>query len=215
MKQRKEELLRPNTINKQISAEAWKRRAFLQSIGLAGLASLLPLHSCLLDNKPENLQERDPSLLSELQWENLLAVQEHLFPHEKDSPGASDVNAANYFQWVLKDELLDPSEIKFKINGLTWLEEESQDLYEDSFFDLNEEEKEKTLRSMTEHSWGRSWISVMLLHIFEALLSDPIYGANLDEKGWAWLDYQPGIPRPMKGKIYKDYTLSDGTKVSE
>ena len=64
------------------------------------------------------------------------------------------------------------------------------------------------------HSWGRSWISVMLLHIFEALLSDPIYSGNSDEKGWKWLNYSPGNPRPFEGKAYLDYTLENGTNLN-
>lgn len=190
------------------------RRRFLSLGALAGLSTAIPLQSCLLDIKPEPLAKRDPNVLSPLEWDTLLAVQEVLFPHEKDSPGAIDINAAGYFQWVLVDPMLDPAEIKFKKNGLTWLEEESQELFTMSFINLNDKDQNKVLESIAEHSWGRSWISVMLKHIFEALLSDPIYGANTDEKGWKWLDYQPGIPRPVKNKIYLDYTLSDGTKVS-
>jgi len=181
---------------------------------LAGISASLPLQSCFLEDRPEPIAKRDPKLLSPLEWDTLLTVQEVLFPHEKDSPGAIDINAVGYFQWVLSDPMLDPDEIKFKKNGLTWLEEESQELFEASFIDLSEKEQEETLQSITEHSWGRSWISVMLTHIFEALLSDPLYGANIDEKGWKWLNYIPGIPRPVEGKIYLDYTLSDGTKVS-
>jgi hypothetical protein len=190
------------------------RRRFLSLGALAGIGTVLPLQSCLFDSKPEPIAQRDPNVLSPLEWDTLLAVQEVLFPHEKDSPGAIDVNAAGYFQWVLKDPMLDPKEIAFKKNGLTWLEEESMELYQKSFIDLKEKEQNETLLSIREHSWGRSWISTMLLHIFEALLSDPIYGANTDEKGWQWLDYTPGIPRPVAGKIYLNYTLSDGTKVS-
>ena len=42
----------------------------------------------------------------------------------------------------------------------------------------------------------------MLLYIFEALLSDPVYGANVNEAGWNWLGYAAGLPRP--DTIYSD-----------
>jgi hypothetical protein len=190
------------------------RRRFLSLGTLVGLGSAIPFQSCFLNERPKPLAQRNPQLLSPLEWDTLLAVQEVLFPHEKEAPGAIDVNAAGYFQWVLSDSMLDPREIKFKKNGLTWLEEESQELFSESFLELNEKRKEETLQSIAQHSWGRSWISTMLLLIFEALLSDPIYGANSDEKGWKWLDYTAGIPRPAAGKTYLDYTLSDGTKIS-
>lgn len=190
------------------------RRRFLTLSGIIGIGSTLPLASCFLEDRPEPKAERNPKLLSLLEWDTLLLAQELLFPHEKNSPGAIDVNAAGYFQWVLADPMIDPRETKFKKNGLTWLEEECQELFKKSFIDLNEEDQEVAMQAITKHSWGRSWISTMLLHIFEALLSDPIYNANTNEKGWKWLDYTPGIPRPVKGKTYLDYTLSNGIKIS-
>jgi gluconate 2-dehydrogenase gamma chain len=50
--------------------------------------------------------------------------------------------------------------------------------------------------------WGRAWLSLLLYYIFEALLSDPVYGGNPGEIGWRWLEHQPGFPRPPADKIY-------------
>jgi len=199
---------------KKVSASTIDRRKFLTLGALLGIGASLPLHSCLLDDRPKVSAKRDPNLLSEKEWNTLISVQEVLFPHEENAPGAVDINAAGYFQWVLADPMLDPAEIRFKKNGLTWVEEESEELYNSLFPKLSEKKKEATMESISKNSWGKSWISVMLLHIFEALLSDPIYGGNTDEKGWKWLGYTPGIPRPIKGKIYLDYTLSNGRKIS-
>ncbi len=190
------------------------RRKFLWQGSIIGIATTLPLNACLLDDVPKVLAKRDPELLNQEEWDTLIAVQEILFPHEKNAPGAVDINAAGYFQWVLADPLLDPAEIKYKRNGLTWLDEDAVEQYGKKYPSLNKEEKELLTHHVTEHSWGRSWISVMLLHIFEALLSDPIYSGNSDEKGWKWLAYSPGNPRPFKGKTYLDYTLEDGTNLN-
>ena len=190
------------------------RRRFLTLSAIVGLGSTMALPSCFIEERPEPIAERNPKLLSPLEWDTLLQAQELLFPHEKEAPGAIDINAAGYFQWVIADSMLDPREIKFKKNGLTWLEEESQELFDKSFIDLKEKDQESVMQSITKHSWGRSWISTMLLHIFEALLSDPIYGANTEEKGWKLLDYHPGIPRPVEGKTYQNYILSNGDKIS-
>ena len=191
------------------------RRIFIRLSAVFGIGASLPFASCLRDKRPEISALRNPDLLSEKEWKALLAVQDHLFPHEKNAPGAHDVNAAGFFQWVLADPLLDPNEIAFKKNGLTWIDEESSEMFEQSFFELSNKNKEETLRSLVEKSWGRSWVSVMLLHIFEALLSDPIYGGNTDKLGWDWLNYSAGIPEAVEGKTYLDYTLSDGTVVSK
>jgi len=172
------------------------RRRFLWQSSIVSIAATLPLNACLVDDTPKVLAIRNPELLNQEEWDTLIAVQEILFPHEKNAPGAVDINATGYFQWVLADPLLDPAEIKYKRNGLSWLNEDSIEQYGKKYPLLNKEEKELLLRHVTEHSWGRSWISVVLLHIFEALLSDPIYSGNCDEKGWKWLNYSPGNPRP-------------------
>lgn len=190
------------------------RRRFLALGGIIGIGASIALPSCFLSDRPEPTAKRNPKLLSPLEWDTLIQVQEILFPHEKNAPGAIDVNAAGYFQWVLSDPMLDPRDITFKKNGLTWLDEECLSLFELSFIDLNIKKQEEAMHAITEYSWGRSWISTMLLHIFEALLSDPIYHANTDERGWKWLDYTPGIPRPIEGKTYLNYTLSNGSKIS-
>ena len=196
------------------SISRMNRRRFISLSALIGIGASIPLHSCLLDNRPEITAKRDPNLLSEKEWETLIAVQESLFPHEEDAPGASDINAAGYFQWFITDPYIDPAEIRFKTKGLSRLNEESIKLYKDDFPNLSEIDQEAVLNSVSKISWGKSWMSTMLLLIFEALLTDPIYGANTDEKGWKWLDYTPGIPRPEKGKTYRDYTLNKGTKIS-
>ncbi len=190
------------------------RRRFISLSALIGIGASIPLHSCVLDSRPEITAKRDPNLLSEKEWDTLIAVQESLFPHEENAPGAADINAAGYFQWVISDPLIDPAEIKFKIKGLFRLNEESMKLFMDDYSELNEKDQETVLNTISKISWGKSWMSTMLLLIFEALLTDPIYGANTDEKGWKWLDYTPGIPRPEKGKTYRDYTLNNGTKIS-
>ena len=154
---------------------------------------------------------RDPNILSELEWNTLVAIQDILFPSEENAPGAREINAAGFFQWVISDPLLDPDETDFRKNGITWIEETAVENRSKSFVDLDKEKQEMVLRYAEKYSWGESWLSATILHIFEALLSDPVYGGNTDERGWKWLNYTAGIPRPSKGKIYLDYELSDGT----
>ena len=198
-------------IIRKVNSTTQKRRDFLRNIALLSAGSALPFSACLRSQEDQIPAGRDPNILSELEWNTLVAIQDILFPSEENAPGARDVNAAAFFQWVISDPLLDPEETAFRKNGITWIEETAVENRSKSFVDLNEEAKEKVLRYAEAYSWGESWISATLLHIFEALLSDPIYGGNKDERGWKWLNYTSGIPRPTKGKTYLDYELSDGS----
>jgi len=42
----------------------------------------------------------------------------------------------------------------------------------------------------------------MMSYLIEALLSDPVYGGNKDQKGWLWLEHIPGFPTPGPDKVY-------------
>lgn len=176
-------------------------------MALITVSAALPVTGCRTDKKPKIGGNRNPQILSEKEWLILLAVQDILFPSEPGAPGAKDLNAAGYVQWVISDQELDPEETEFLKNGLTWIDEEAVDRWDKPFLELESDEREKLLRHAETHSWGESWLSVMLMYIFEALLSDPLYGANPDGVGWKWLDYNPGLPRPVINKMYGNFNL--------
>ncbi|MEE9190738.1 MAG: gluconate 2-dehydrogenase subunit 3 family protein [Candidatus Neomarinimicrobiota bacterium] len=129
-------------------------------------------------------------------------VQEHLFPANDDSPGAADINALPYLHFVLADPDMDQDNKNLLVNGVKWIEEESRSSYQKSIVSLSFGELENVLQSTVNKSWGQRWLSLNLLYIFEALLSDPLYGGNPDGIGWKWLEHNPGFPRPTKNKIY-------------
>ena len=198
-------------LTEKINNTLQKRRIFLRNMAIASAGAALPFSSCFRAEQTHILPGRDPDVFSEKEWEILIAVQDVLFPPEPGAPGARDVNAAGFFQWVVSDPLLDEEERIFRKNGLTWIDETAMENRGKAFTELDDEIKEEVLRYAERSGWGESWLSAMLLHIFEALLSDPVYGGNTAERGWKWLDYKPGMPRPVKGKIYGDYRLSDGS----
>jgi len=189
-------------LSQVIRSSGMDRRTFLFRMAMAGVAVSLPLKACKPGDKGGLLPERNPRALSEKEWSILLAVQEHLFPSEKDSPGAGDINAAAYLQWILMDNEMDPREQEFLKSGLTKVDDEAKERWQMPFLEMLPENQVKLLKHIESHDWGDSWISVMLMYIFEALLSDPVYGANVEEKGWKWLGYIPGQPRPES--IYSD-----------
>jgi len=174
------------------------RRTFLIAIaafaGGYGLSKILPE---ILQMLPET------DFLSEKQEKILRAVQFHLFPSTETSPGAKEINAYEYLQIVLIDPALDPRDQKFIINGISWLEEECNKIFSASFTDLEFSQKEQVLREIEKEDWGESWLSNLLRYIFEALLTDPIYGGNPAGIGWAWLTHIPGEPRPTEKNRYE------------
>lgn len=140
--------------------------------------------------------------LNKLQWQTIAAVQEHLFPAEDNAPGASDINAAHYLHFVLSDETLEAPDRELIIDGTVKLEALIRSRLGKQFDRLTEEQKETSLREFESASVGRKWITEMLGYIFEALLTDPVYGGNPNGVGWKWLGHRPGFPRPPADKRY-------------
>jgi len=174
------------------------RRSFLVRLG--ALSSLVLLPPILTQCK--NSSERDPAVISEKRWSILNIVQNQLFPSATDSPGAKDINAAIYLQNVLLDPQIDEEDKEFILNGLDWVEETAEEVLTKTFLSLDTQQAEKVLRDMAEYDWGESWLSLILLYIFEALLTDPIYGGNPDAIGWKWLEHDPGLSHPTEKNRY-------------
>ena len=189
-------------MNEQSSSKAintsLNRRNFLKGMSAVTTLAMLPL---VVSCKPKVIHDLNGQLTDD-EMATLIAVQNHLFPSTEKAPGASEINAANYFTWVLTDVEKDPEERTIMKDGIKWLNEFAIENYSVRFERLDSDEKEKTLRLMAEESWGESWISVTITQIFEALLSDPIYGSNNNQVGWKWLEHKTGLPQPTLEKSY-------------
>ena len=179
-------------INKKIN-----RRSFLLATGV--FAGSITFGS-LLSYYYKSSRKSHP--FNKSQDKILQEVQEHLFPKSEDSPGANDVNALYYLHFVLTDPDIDEDNKNLLISGVDWLGEECQATFNKSFINLSSGEKEQIFRVIEDSNWGYRWLSLNLIYIFEALLSDPIYGGNPNEIGWKWLEHAPGLPRPSSGNMY-------------
>ncbi|HEY9114048.1 MAG TPA: gluconate 2-dehydrogenase subunit 3 family protein, partial [Bacteroidales bacterium] len=144
------------------------------------------------------------NFLSEEQKSILLSVQEILFPSDENGPGASEINAYDYVVWVMADPLKDPAEVAYFKNGIGWIDESANEIFSKKYIELNEEEKQELISTVSKENWGEGWLSVLLTFIFEALLSDPLYGGNSESIGWQWLDYKNGLPRPTPELLYPE-----------
>lgn len=142
------------------------------------------------------------SALSKEPWLTFAAVQDHLFPTSADAPGAREINATSYLKRVLSEAHTDPDDKQFIKDGAGWLNDIAKKKHANMFYDLDELAREQVLRQVEQSSAGERWISILLLYIFEALLSDPVYGGNPDGIGWTWLEHQSGFPAPPADKTY-------------
>jgi gluconate 2-dehydrogenase gamma chain len=178
------------------------RRAFLLRGG-AALATVAALAGLPYALRKDLTRETSFVLFSGQQYLTISAVQEHLFPKGPDSPGAADINAAAYLEWAITAPGIDPDTKNTIVNGVGRLQDASRERFDVPFSDINDEQSEQLLRYLADKTrWGRTWLSLMLYYIFEALLSDPAYGSNPDQIGWQWLQHQPGFPTPPPDKIY-------------
>jgi gluconate 2-dehydrogenase gamma chain len=173
------------------------RRSFMITTGIfAGSVTLGGLLSYLYR------KHKSSRSYSKSEIDIINRFHQHLFPKSDDSPGAAEINSTDYLQFILLDPEIDEDNKSLLISGITWLEEECSKVLNKSFLDTTDEEKDKVLRSIENTNWGYRYISLNLNYILEALLSDPIYGANINEIGWKWLEHTPGVPRPTKNTMY-------------
>jgi len=184
-----------------------RRRFLLRGIGAgAGLyafnlfAGEAPTQS-VKAGKAEDARSTAGVVWNEHVLQTLSTVQNHLFPRGADSPGADDINALAYLQSALEDPAL-VEDTQFIHNGVGWLDDLSATTYQKTFLQLDDDKREALLRTIAKSSAGENWLSTLLLYIFEALLTDPVYGGNPDGIGWAWLEHTPGFPHPPPDKIY-------------
>lgn len=146
----------------------------------------------------------ETAVLSSSQFSIVSSVQKILFPSDNNGPGAYDVMADKYLLWVLSDDLMDPEEKEYIIDGIAWVDETAEENFSKNFSELSNREKELLIADIAQERWGRSWLGVILTFIFEALLSDPQYGGNPGSIGWNWLHHNPGFPRPTKPLLYPE-----------
>ena len=188
----------PRNIKNFTSWEVSRRSFIKNALAIGALSQMTLLQSCI--NKDDNAD----LVLSKKQLTIASSIQNILFPKDELGPGAIDFNADKYLLWVLSDTRLDPDENQYIIDGLNWVNETAEEEKQSSFLKLSKKEQVQLIQSISQKGWGKSWLSVMLTFIFEAMISDPIYGFNTTGIGWKWLNHQVGLPRPTKELRYDE-----------
>ena len=174
------------------------RRTFMKQVSaLLVLSAVAPVSiEAKTDQKTLTTEWREDP------WWTLFEVQEHLFPHMEDSPGAKDIQATLYLKRELAEPQISREEANFIIKGVEWLNDMATRTQSARFVDLNYEKREAVLRQIEKSKEGQRWISLVIYYVIEALLTDPIYGGNPDGSGWKWLSHHAGFPRPTADKVY-------------
>lgn len=173
------------------------RRTFMAITG--SLLATRPLAS--LAEVRDDTESIEHTELSE-PWKTIDAVQNHLFPASKDSPGAKDIHALVYLQRMIKAPDITSGERELIKRGEGWLNDLCKQKFDRRFTGLSHDEREKILRQVERSSAGERWLSKLMTYIIEALLSDPVYGGNPDGIGWKWLQHKPGFPLPDESHRY-------------
>jgi gluconate 2-dehydrogenase gamma chain len=178
------------------------RREFLNRLTLLGsLAACYPAVA-LAGVRTAATTRQLPAWLNQDPWKTLAAVQQHMFPAAEGTPGASDIQATIYLHTAIENPAADGEDREFLFNGVGWLNDLTQDQYQQAFVALDELQREHTLRKIEQSQAGRNWLSLLLTYLLEALLADPVYGGNPDGIGWQWLAHQPGYPTPPADKTW-------------
>ena len=176
------------------------RRQLLMAAAAGSLAAVFPLSAVAsAENKAKagTLPDSEPD-----PWPLIDAVQQALFPAEEHAPGAREINALAYLKFVVSDTTLAAEDREFITRGAAWLDDMSQQMYKKAFIVLDNTEREKVLQRIAGSKAGENWLSTLMLYIVEALLTDPVYGGNTEQRGWTWLQHVPGFPRPPLDKTF-------------
>lgn len=177
------------------------RQRFLQLMLAGTIALQFPwLSSCSSSDEetlPKNIEP-----LNTIQYKNLRALQNILFPDDGNGPSTAAIHAGLYACWVLNDKYFDHDINARFINGLNKLNTLSLQQYNSAFYSLSESNKEQLINSISAYKWGDQFLSRNITLIFEALLLDPVYGGNTNQIGWQWLNHTPGNPRPNSTNAY-------------
>ena len=156
------------------------------------LGSLLGLSSALHAKAPAAFEKRFREVEA-----LIAAVQEHMFPEGTKLPSAKEMRATVFLYETITHPSYDRDIRAFVIEGAKELDSREKG----RFNTYTEKEKERALRAYEESSYGSSWLSRIMTLSMEALLSDPIYGSNIKEKGWQALGTEGGQPRPKSRYI--------------
>lgn len=135
-------------------------------------------------------------------YQTLSQVIDDLFTPSAGMPRPHSFNIIGFLQAVMADTRVKTETKKLILEGAGWINQTAQNHYIKNYIELQPQERERVLKEISQKKWGDNWLWYLMNYTFEAMFSDPVYGANIDKVGWKWLEYEPGFPRPPKVNAY-------------
>jgi len=170
-----------------------QRRKFIQY-------SVLLIGSTLFADKIK-LYSSHVKILKE-PFQTIAKVHDDLFTPSAGMPKPQDFNAIGFLEGVMRDPRVRDTQKEFIKDGVSWLNIVTNKIYRHNYIELDSNQREIILQHIASKEWGNDWLWYIINHAFEAMLSDPVYGANTNEIGWKWLNFIPGEPRPPRVNPY-------------
>jgi sorbitol-specific phosphotransferase system component IIBC len=133
--------------------------------------------------------------------QTLSTLHKDLFPSSSFIPDVSFINADIYLSKIFTHSRIKDEDKEFIHNGVRWLNEESVDRYKKVYTKLSSQKRQDLLNIIAKTRWGEAWLHNVMMYMMEAMLGDPIYGGNVGELGWKWLNHKAGEPRPTKAYV--------------
>ena len=156
-----------------------KRREFIVASSILGVYGTL-----------NSKEIQDDNILS---WLVIDEVFDILFPKTDFMASAKEFNATVYLQINSKHKTFDKDDIVYILQGAL----DFHDAFP-QFLKSNLKEKNKIIEETNESDYGQSWLTKLVYYGIEAMLSDPIYGGNVNNIAWKSLNHQTGIPQPKQ-----------------
>jgi len=132
-----------------------------------------------------------PEKLDQGLYDIIEAVQLQMFPAGNLIPSAEKFHAAKFLEETILHPTYDKDLRQLVLSGAKQLQTQ-----EDNFLNYSQNKKEEVLRAFEKTPLGRKWLDQIMILSLEGLLSDPIYGGNVDQSGWNALQTKGGEPRP-------------------
>lgn len=133
--------------------------------------------------------------------QTLALLHKDLFPSSSFIPNVKFINANFYLDKIFQHSRISSEDKEFIRDGVKWLNEEAVSKYKKKYVNLSSKQRQKVLQDVANTDWGESWLKNIMMYMMEAMLGDPIYGGNIGERGWKWLNHKTGKPRPKKAYL--------------
>ena len=170
-----------------------KRRKFI--------AYSVVLFSSTLFAKEINSYALHVTILKE-PYQTISQVIDDLFTPSVGMPSPHSLNVIGFLKAVMRDKRVTNERKEFILNGVEWLNQTAQNHYIKNYIVLSSDQRQELLKKISQKQWGDNWLWYLMNYTFEAMFSDPVYGANSGKIGWQWLEYKPGFPQPPKVNRY-------------